>query len=336
MKLSQSNLTDYVKNAFKAGSVLALGIEVLAACSSVSTETLNYVQAQGAVYNSPGNLYVNDKDHVAIFDPDGSLKVEPGSDFNIVATGIEGNDAYNRLLADDPVGKKAVYNKPEGQNEKKIEAMFLELKGYTGKDGNSTVSYRFSADDSKNALRMYRDVTSDNGGEGSNPGDCFAAGTLVLTKNGFVPIENIGRNDIVVGYSSKDGRALDLGMGTVESRVAKTYGPNSSKLGELYSINGIKVTAEHPYFTPDGKQVKAKDLNEGDKVLGDTDNDPDTLEEITIGEVGIMARKEQVFNLTSQDTHNFIVAVTPDGQRFLVHNKGESGGNGGGDTGDAD
>ena len=66
---------------------------------------------------------------------------------------------------------------------------------------------------------------------------CFPAGTLVLTKNGYCPIEDIKVGDFVLTHTGKWQKVLSVGTRTSETVILQGFGhPN------------LETTPNHPFY----------------------------------------------------------------------------------------
>ena len=73
-------------------------------------------------------------------------------------------------------------------------------------------------------------------------GECFVAGTLILTCNGLKKIEEIKLGDLVWSYNEKTGKK-EL------KKVANTFVRTAYQLVFLHLGNQtVKTTLEHPFY----------------------------------------------------------------------------------------
>ena len=138
---------------------------------------------------------------------------------------------------------------------------------------------------------------------------CFLAGTLVLTENGYKEIDKINIGEKVLSYNEETKQ-------NEYKKVIKTY-IHENNPDELYSllINGkiLDVTSNHRFYvkTENGYDwVAAKDLKQGDLVM-DKDNNYYSIDNIVFKEIA-----ETVYNLGVEDNHNYYVTD----MNILVHN----------------
>lgn len=135
---------------------------------------------------------------------------------------------------------------------------------------------------------------------------CFVAGTLVLTVNGLVAIENIKAGDKVI---STDPETFE----TAEKRVLETYIREDSKLIHLV-INGeeIVTTETHPFYVNNRGFVNAGELIVGDELL-DVNGNVLLVENF---DVELTEEPVKVYNFQVEDFHTYHVGKC----RLLVHN----------------
>ena len=128
---------------------------------------------------------------------------------------------------------------------------------------------------------------------------CVAAGTLVETEDGEVPIETVAVGDRVWGFDLASGKR-EIGIVT---RTTRSESETTLVLGK-----SLRLTAEHPVYS-DGQWRPAGVLKDGDRVVSAN------------GEILILGQPEsiegaiEVFDLTVEGTENFFAG------NILVHNK---------------
>ncbi|MEH2368115.1 polymorphic toxin-type HINT domain-containing protein [Nostoc sp.] len=136
-------------------------------------------------------------------------------------------------------------------------------------------------------------------------GNCFVAGTKILTTEGEKNIEDIQVGDWVV---SDDPNT----PGEIEAhQVLDTFVRQTSALVDLY-VDGevISTTGEHPFWTPDKGWVEAKDLEVGSLLQ---------TEDGRIIDVDKIEKREgqfQVYNFRVEGFHTYFVSDLD----ILVHN----------------
>ena len=157
----------------------------------------------------------------------------------------------------------------------------------------------------------------------NNSPDCFAAGTLVQTKDGKVPIEDIQVGDSVLALHHQTGQ---LGYFPVSHTLQNSNQP--VRLIRVQGSGGIEerivVTGEHPFFSNHqpisldaenpmnaGTWMPAHDLQEGMWLVGPNG------QPIKILGVEELAENADVHNLTVDDAHTYFVG---DENPVLTHN----------------
>lgn len=80
---------------------------------------------------------------------------------------------------------------------------------------------------------------------------CFPAGTLIITKRGFIPIEEVVEGDFVLTHKNRWRKVTCIG----------------SETGELVSVKGqghwgLVCTPDHPFLTEDGEWLPAKEMQD--------------------------------------------------------------------------
>jgi len=133
--------------------------------------------------------------------------------------------------------------------------------------------------------------------------NCFAKGTMISTKNGLKPIEEIAIGDSVWSHN-------ELTNTTSLNVVSKVFVKQKNKLILL------SVGAEHVYVTPEhfifvnNKWIAASDIRVGDSLLllnGKKQAVSSIIKKDTIA---------TVYNFTVENFHTYFVSGCP----FLVHN----------------
>ncbi|MBM9502903.1 TIGR04388 family protein [Leptospira sp. 201903071] len=134
---------------------------------------------------------------------------------------------------------------------------------------------------------------------------CFVAGTLVHTKSGLVPIEEVRAGDMVLSYN-EFGEELEY------NRVLKTYVRQTETIFKLTYENGrvVETTASHPFQIEGKGWIEVKDLRVGDRSILSNESS------LSISSIEISEREETVYNLKVEDAHTYF--VTEDA--ILVHN----------------
>ncbi|MFQ4142114.1 polymorphic toxin-type HINT domain-containing protein [Chlorogloeopsis sp. ULAP02] len=136
-------------------------------------------------------------------------------------------------------------------------------------------------------------------------GNCFVAGTEILTTEGIKNIEDIQVGDWVIADDPNT-------PGEIEARqVLDTFVRETTALVDLY-VDGevISTTGEHPFWTPDKGWVEAKDLQVGSLLQ---------TEDGRIIDVDRVEKREgqfQVYNFNVEGFHTYFVSDLG----ILVHN----------------
>ena len=136
-------------------------------------------------------------------------------------------------------------------------------------------------------------------------GNCFVAGTEILTVDGIKNIEDIQVGDFVIADDPTTPGGIE------GRRVLETFVRETDTLYDLY-VDGevISTTGEHPFWTPDKGWVEAKDLTVG-SLLQTNDG--------RIIDVDGVERREgsfKVYNFEVEGFHTYFVSQ----HHLLVHN----------------
>ena len=140
---------------------------------------------------------------------------------------------------------------------------------------------------------------------------CFVAGTLVVTGDGFRPIEKIRAGDVVLSWNEKSG---ELGY----NKVAQTFLRSTERIYQITFADGtfLETTWNHPFYIKGRGWVQAKDLRDGDlsvtagSIRGDS-------RELRITSVIVDEREERVYNFEVSRDHTYFVGFAG----VLVHNE---------------
>ena len=137
---------------------------------------------------------------------------------------------------------------------------------------------------------------------------CFVAGTLVLTANGLVAIENIKAGDMVYSADEKDPSKKDF------RPVLETYVRKTEKLVHL-TVNGkeLVTTYDHPFYVVGQGFVNASALCIGSELLDRSGNHL-LVEQIYREECSDKAKT--VYNFKVNGFHTYFVSE----DCVLVHN----------------
>ncbi len=146
----------------------------------------------------------------------------------------------------------------------------------------------------------------------SSPGNCFIAGTLVLTASGNKKIEDIEVGDEVWSYDEETGeKSL--------KKVVRLFGNKTDKWIHLLfkndatkEIEKLVCTPEHPFYVEHLGWVEANKLLENDKVLLYNN----TVATLIGKEVEPLKIAEATYNFEVEDYHTYYVGE----ENILVHN----------------
>ena len=135
---------------------------------------------------------------------------------------------------------------------------------------------------------------------------CFKEGTLIETKDGLKPIEEIKEGDLVLAFDEQTGEQSF-------KSVARLFRNTTSEWYHI-TVNGevIICTADHPFYVAGLGFVPAKDLSVKDKLLS-SDNSVVDIDSITIER---LTTPETTYNFEVSDFHTYYVGETT----VLVHN----------------
>ncbi len=139
----------------------------------------------------------------------------------------------------------------------------------------------------------------------------FIVGTLVHTRQGLIPIEEIRIGDFVLSYDEK------IGQEQFNEVVNLIQGEQEYTIVTLILENGetIEATAEHPFYINGQGWVHANQIKKGDHLF--------TLHKTELKVQNVIKRPFYglVFNLTVATNENYFVGK----KGYLVHNCGGSG-----------
>lgn len=134
----------------------------------------------------------------------------------------------------------------------------------------------------------------------------FIAGTLVKTKNGYIPIEQLKENDSVISYSFKNKELY-------ESKILKIKKQYYSKSIKIKSNNcEITIAPDHKFYSPlhfKKRWIVASELKPKDSILRNIKN------LIQIDEI-VESDEADFYCLSIEKYHNFFVTQ----QDIFVHN----------------
>lgn len=138
---------------------------------------------------------------------------------------------------------------------------------------------------------------------------CFKKNTKVLTNKGYVNIQDIKVNDLVVSYNIDSNK-------NEYSKVIKTFEHKDTK-DYLYKITSksivIEATSKHPICIKNNKieYVETEILKTNDKLV-DINGNLHPIDKIEFNEI-----IDTFYNLEVEDNHNYYVTEN----NILVHNK---------------
>ena len=135
---------------------------------------------------------------------------------------------------------------------------------------------------------------------------CFVAGTKVLTKNGYVSIENIKVGDMVYSYNFNNN----------ELELKKVINLINSEAKETYKMDignqTIEMSKRHELYIIDKGWTRAYDVKVGDKMISSDDK------VVTIKKIDLITYDTPIktYNLTVEGNNNYFVTYS----KVLVHN----------------
>ena len=136
---------------------------------------------------------------------------------------------------------------------------------------------------------------------GTGRGSCLTAGNLVLTSNGYVPIEEVKVGDYVYTHKSRLKRVADTQKFNVNERLYTFFYQEQDK--EQVPLTS---TADHKFLTKRG-WVKAEDITLDDcfccPYSGLSKNKWLKIKTITLSK----PQETTVYDITVEDDHSFIV-----------------------------
>ncbi len=138
---------------------------------------------------------------------------------------------------------------------------------------------------------------------------CFAAGTPLLTPDGFKPIEQFQVGDLVLSRSEDDPESEPVPKRVID--LLQSYSP-------LLHINVrgqvIRTTAEHAFWVIGRGWVEAQQLLPGDLLLGASG------QQVLVDSVEGPIAAAPVYNVAVQDYHTYLVGEPLWGYSIWVHN----------------
>ncbi len=137
---------------------------------------------------------------------------------------------------------------------------------------------------------------------------CFIAGTLVATKSGLVPIEDIQPGDLVWATDEETGE-------TSLKEVVQNF-RNETEEWVHVKVNGEEITCTpmHPFYSPVKGWTSAVDLRAGD-ILVMLNGEYVVVEQV---QHELLESPETTYNFEVEEFHTYYVGENP----ILVHNTG--------------
>ncbi|HYH47079.1 MAG TPA: polymorphic toxin-type HINT domain-containing protein, partial [Thermoanaerobaculia bacterium] len=139
---------------------------------------------------------------------------------------------------------------------------------------------------------------------------CFAAGTLVATSAGLLPIEQVQAGDQVYAYDDATGEEHLAEVVAIHHRdVEATW---------VLEVGGEKIetTDEHPFFVAGKGWTEAKDLHAGDVLIAEGGN------RLPLDKIERIEGNARVYNFEVRDLHSYFVGTVG----VVVHNCGSRSG----------
>ena len=136
---------------------------------------------------------------------------------------------------------------------------------------------------------------------------CFIAGTLVATKSGLVPIEDIQPGDLVWATDEETGE-------TALKEVVQTF-RNETEEWVHVKVNGEEITCTpmHPFYSPVKGWTSAVDLRAGD-ILVMLNGEYVVVEQV---QHELLESPETTYNFEVEDFHTYYVGESS----VWTHNK---------------
>ena len=138
---------------------------------------------------------------------------------------------------------------------------------------------------------------------------CFIAGTLVATKSGLVPIEDIQPGDLVWATDEETGE-------TSLKEVVQTF-RNETEEWVHVKVKGEEITCTpmHPFYVPKKGWTSAVDLRAGD-ILVMLNGEYVVVEQV---QHELLESPETTYNFEVEGSHTYYVGAN----NVLVHNQCE-------------
>jgi RHS repeat-associated protein len=159
------------------------------------------------------------------------------------------------------------------------------------------------------AKKVVKLAKAAKGGKSAKGKCCFVAGTLVETKDGLRPIEELDIGDLVLAKDVESGEIAYKEITDLIRRhdriIWKVVVETEDKQTEVF-----ETTDDHPWWIPERGWVTIEELSSGD-IATTADGDPATI--ISVTET---SRLDATYNITVADFETYFVGK----QKVLVHN----------------
>ena len=171
------------------------------------------------------------------------------------------------------------------------------------------------------------------GQDGRGGGGCFLAGTLVQTRSGPRPIEQISAGDEVLSRDERSGEqgykpVVRLFRGrtgqVVTLQVAEVSAPRAPRGGKGHRAGSeeaddpaeqtLRCTREHPFWVRGAGWLRADELAAGDLLRAESGAD------LLVLERAIRAEAAEHYNFEVADWHTYFVSQRPEAAAVWVHN----------------
>ena len=219
---------------------------------------------------------------------------------NFIRSAIKATVEYNgdndehkefRALVDECFGN------PDGQTDSQMNELIAKASGFL-KDKATQFDIA--------SINSNRGITKSFVNSTLTETICFTEDTLVLSKNGKIPIKNIKIGDLVY---SKNENTNEVGL----KKVINVFENETDVLIHI-KVNGgvIKATLSHPFWVNGIGWTSAKELKKGSELLDDNGNIV-LIEDVY---TEFYAEKIKVYNFEVEDWHTYFVGKN----NLWVHN----------------
>jgi len=147
---------------------------------------------------------------------------------------------------------------------------------------------------------------------------CFVAGTQVLTSTGYIAIEELQRGDTVLSYDHNFQTRVEANISPlVDANIAAVGSRQVNGLMRVELADGttIRVTSEHPFYSPDEARYKPIGEFKIGERLAKIGQDGEQEAVVLVG-IEVVLGEFTVYNLSVDNSHHNYVAAG-----VLVHNK---------------